>query len=610
MPYIDIQNQDYENTLYLYTIGLRNGRYDIIDTKGIDSKYNNNATSVHSFDKIIDAYNNFINPKPTNTTTESTISDEEKEQKEKENKEKEISKYYYNTYNTYRKFITLDSSLLKVNETAVSHSLLNDNMFNVNYDISTNVYNLFDFKGIALNYYYPVNGRMSTLEDIFAEYFYDYIVAIDLQNDAENRGYYYFDKNLPYHLQFSYSIIPIGEKYKTEDDEESEPETILYDGTTVPTVYDIMLGNLYIVIKSGDMPARKIYFNNEYGPSLFINDDKYNIKYLGLTNTDSYRYILNDNQPARLCDITRFRSWGYSLLFPGDNTNGFLKYSVKPNYILDGEAPNITVTLLLDTFAALITSGTSTRSCINMVIGNDPGTINKKNIFSTDIPIKFYSGQFLFDNGFTMGNVLRPKSIDEQTSFIFAMIPYVVIEGGYSLSSIENKTINLTKNSTTAPIKVPLLGQQCKLNIAETILDKTNKETSKMYYEGTSVDIQITGNFENYNDAVNKTLATITSDKNTTFNDILNYGRALTLNMFDEEVKQQDKDNNIYGLLLHNIPFQDLTLYNMSNILSLDTSFTIKISSIEPGFFTKEEEFLPAYMEYTDDDEIPVFIEI
>lgn len=607
MPYIDIQHQDYENTLYLYTIALQNGRYDKIDNEGLTLGYSNNADATHSFDLYIENYN-----------------------KDKDTNDK-ITKYYYNTYNTYRKFISYDSTLLKLNETDITNKELNKNAYNVNRDSSMNVYNLFDYKGIVLNYFYPINGRMATLEDIFAEYYYDYLVALDQQNEAENRDYYYFDKNLPYQLQFSYTILPIGDTFVNED---GENEYILYDGSTVPTTEDILLGKLYIVIKSGNQEARRIYFNNEYGPSLFLNDDKYNLKYLGLTTDNYYQYILNDNQPFKLCDITRFRSWGWHLTFgikeEVDSSNHFIQLqfpdddstlSISIDY--DGTNNDLEISFRLYTYAMLLTRSDNNIKIHQFVIGNDPGEITKKNIETAD-NIKFcvtdfsivpsFNNEiwnavpdFIFDNKNTMGNVFLPKTEDEQTDFVFCMYPCLLIKsksGGYNYISTSNDNIiTIIPTQSTNAAVIPIKNFSCVLNseaptiyppntIKENDISQYGKPMAK-YKDGTIIQ----------NSQVK------IEDTNTTSIKNILQAQVVSQNAFKLDIPDITLDN-VYGFALTHIPFNDLTDYRMQNIikLSLPTTITIKVANVEPGFFIKDDEYIPAFMEYVDEDEEPIFI--
>lgn len=207
---------------------------------------------------------------------------------------------YYRNYGTYRHSIFTADLLTKLNETNIEEKDIKDTF----YDIDT----LLDIgiKDIQQNYYmfpgrvnsniYATNSNEASLEDIFVAFGYDYIKAL---NDSST-SYKYFDTESE-ETDFKdgqYQIINIGETYIDYDNDEKE-EIIEYDGTYVPTVKELLDGNLYIVIQSGTLKPKKIYFNNNYLPSLFINDDKY------LDHVD--RYIINDNQTIRLCDLQLYQ---------------------------------------------------------------------------------------------------------------------------------------------------------------------------------------------------------------------------------------------------------------------------------------------------------------
>lgn len=290
MPYSDIQHQDFEELLDIYTVKYSNGRYDIINHSNQYESYNNVDYGTHSFNYDKDSSN--------------------------------IKQYFYNYYNTYRRDITADSYNVKINETTLYDyiTILNSNYYNITDTNNFTTNDMFNYKGIAINYNFACNGALASLEDIFAEYGYDYIVAKDQELFNNTGKYYYFSNNVSiYELQFAYKILTTNESYIDEETGESvKPE---YDGTYIPNVEQLLSGQLYIVIKSIDetAPARKIYFNNQYIPSLFINDDKYNERYINTKLTsDNYKYILQDSQPMKLCDINRYRSWGYKIQWLDD----------------------------------------------------------------------------------------------------------------------------------------------------------------------------------------------------------------------------------------------------------------------------------------------------
>lgn len=163
------------------------------------------------------------------------------------------------------------------------------------------------FAGCVLNPVFATNANEASLEDIFVEYGYEYLKALNDSYIAQDdyKGLYFFDNS----SENSYSIMPIGYEYINYDKEqknkeiEDRTETVEYDGTYVPTVQELLSGNLYIVISSGNLDyCRKVYFNNKYMPTLFINDDKLKSK------TD--QYVINDQQPLKLCDIMLYQRLG------------------------------------------------------------------------------------------------------------------------------------------------------------------------------------------------------------------------------------------------------------------------------------------------------------
>lgn len=236
-----------------------------------------------------------------------------------------VNNEFYRNYGTYRHDILSEDRLVKQNETYFDNNELDDYYYDTssfilyknnskNKDIQKDVNaNLFSvFSGCVLNKKYMTNINEASLEDIFAEYGYDYLKAVNnkFRNTEDFDGNYYFDKADPDNniIADSYEIMPIGYEYINIDKERQNPdvedrqETVEYDGTYVPTVQELLSGELYIVIKSGNLPCRKIYFNNKYMPTLFINDDKL------LSKQD--QYIINDQQPLKLCDLTLYQKLG------------------------------------------------------------------------------------------------------------------------------------------------------------------------------------------------------------------------------------------------------------------------------------------------------------
>ena len=228
--------------------------------------------------------------------------------------EHQVNNDFYRNYGTYRHDINAEEYLVKENETYFDNNELNDYYYNYDHfqkykdpNNTNKTYNAMQFAGCVLNPVFATNANEASLEDIFVEYGYEYLKALNDSYIAQDdyKGLYFFDNS----SENSYSIMPIGYEYINYDKEqknkeiEDRTETVEYDGTYVPTVYELLSGNLYIVISSGNLGyCRKIYFNNKYMPTLFINDDKLKSK------TD--QYVINDQQPLKLCDIVLYQRLG------------------------------------------------------------------------------------------------------------------------------------------------------------------------------------------------------------------------------------------------------------------------------------------------------------
>lgn len=228
--------------------------------------------------------------------------------------EHQINNDFYRNYGTYRHDINAEEYIVKENETYFDNNELNDYYYDYGHfqkykdpNNESKTYNAMQFAGCVLNPVFATNANEASLEDIFVEYGYEYLKALNdsyiVQDDY--KGLYFFDNS----SENSYSIMPIGYEYINYDKEqknkeiEDRTETVEYDGTYVPTVQELLSGNLYIVISSGNLNyCRKIYFNNKYMPTLFINDDKLKSK------TD--QYVINDQQPLKLCDIMLYQKLG------------------------------------------------------------------------------------------------------------------------------------------------------------------------------------------------------------------------------------------------------------------------------------------------------------
>ena len=228
--------------------------------------------------------------------------------------EHQVNNDFYRNYGTYRHDINAEEYLVKENETYFDNNELNDYYYDYDHfqkykdpNNTNKTYNAMQFAGCVLNPVFATNANEASLEDIFVEYGYEYLKALNDSYIAQNdyKGLYFFDNS----SENSYSIMPIGYEYINYDKEqknkeiEDRTETVEYDGTYVPTVQELLSGNLYIVISSGNLDyCRKVYFNNKYMPTLFINDDKLKSK------TD--QYVINDQQPLKLCDIMLYQRLG------------------------------------------------------------------------------------------------------------------------------------------------------------------------------------------------------------------------------------------------------------------------------------------------------------
>lgn len=228
--------------------------------------------------------------------------------------EHQVNNDFYRNYGTYRHDINAEEYIVKENETYFDNNELNDYYYDYDYfqkykdpNNTNKKYNAMQFAGCVLNPVFATNANEASLEDIFVEYGYEYLKALNDSYIAQDnyKGLYFFDNS----SENSYSIMPIGYEYINYDKEqrnkeiEDRVETVEYDGTYVPTVQELLSGNLYIVISSGNLGyCRKVYFNNKYMPTLFINDDKLKSK------TD--QYVINDQQPLKLCDIMLYQKLG------------------------------------------------------------------------------------------------------------------------------------------------------------------------------------------------------------------------------------------------------------------------------------------------------------
>ena len=263
----------------------------------------------------------------------------------------------YRSYGTYRHTLSCDSSLIKINETNYKEDYIINNF----YGYGEGVIN-FNYPGIVLNKNYATNGNESSLEDLFCEYGYTYLNAIDMQYKEDNGLNLYFDDDPS--IIGAWEYLPIGSTFREEVLDENNTsiwvtKEVEYDGTYVPTSEEIISGKLYLVIKSGSIEPKKIYLNNKYIPSLFLNDDKFpnndnvNNEIYNITNKTSNEdlYIINGQQPLKLCDITLYERVPCTILwdnyFVFNNIQNFLK-ALKERISIDNDnninSNNITFT--------------------------------------------------------------------------------------------------------------------------------------------------------------------------------------------------------------------------------------------------------------------------
>lgn len=252
----------------------------------------------------------------------------------------------YRSYGTYRHTLSCDSSLIKINETNYKEDYIINNF----YGVDTSFIN-FDYPGIVLNKNYATNGNESSLEDLFCEYGYTYLNATNMQYKEDNGLNLYFDDDPS--IIGAWEYLPIGSTFREEVLDENNTsiwvtKEVEYDGTYVPTSEEIISGKLYLVIRSGSIEPKKIYLNNKYIPSLFLNDDKFpnndnvNNEIYNITNKTSNEdlYIINEQQPLKLCDITLYERVPCTILwdnyFVFNNIQNFLK-ALKERISIDND---------------------------------------------------------------------------------------------------------------------------------------------------------------------------------------------------------------------------------------------------------------------------------
>lgn len=179
----------------------------------------------------------------------------------------QMSNNFYRSFGTYRHDINADSSLVKINETKIKERTVLDYFYELNAvekikndddTESTIIKTNYNFSGIVLNMNYATNSNELSLEDLFAEYGYDYLRAMDSSAIAHNKEPIYFEQTKIINEETIpggyYEILPIGTPWKEKDEWGNDVCTYLeYDGTYCPTIGEILSGKLYIVIRSGEM---------------------------------------------------------------------------------------------------------------------------------------------------------------------------------------------------------------------------------------------------------------------------------------------------------------------------------------------------------------------
>lgn len=663
MPYTDIQNQNYDDILYIFTTSIINGRFDILNTdnKNSEDKYQTQDTGLHSL--FFDFQKNFEK-------------DPEKITKEK---------YFYTSYGTYRRDITGDLDIVKKSETLVNNIDYNNAYYNItNYKYDTTPDNIFDnryalnrlynFKGIALNYSYPCNGHAASLEDIFAEYGYDYIVAQEQQRFQNAEPYYYFQETQSYNTQFTYEILPIGTIYT--DEETGEVITVEYDGTTVPTASQIISGNLYIAIKSGNMPIRRIYFNNQYMPTLFVNDDKYD---LHLTMQDkysetSYQYVLNNNQIMKLCDVTRYKSYGYYLTFTntfliyanndnkqpfggtwilptGDDENNYLytygsngsdqiinSIKIEKNISDKTTLSDFSFGISFRVFAILYTHDIDK---IRWVEGTDYTTDeNKQNellgkSYTYELSLCRIRQEYEIKTEGTLTNIIKSNQLyteyDEKNKYYINDSNYIF--NNKSTSSIsEPRTPIETTDLLVCVVPCIYFDDFILTNIEDHLQpspDSSNKTITLSYSSGSTAEIwltpsSITNNIKNglykFGNNYQNILGYSSIDENDTEIDRVTTSDSiddLSTNItkpsltISKSYQVEGKKSICYGI--SDIHFKELTEYKLSNniieyeLADLNLDITLSGKKLTCGFFTDNTDYDPVFMEEVEYE--PVFLE-
>ena len=100
--------------------------------------------------------------------------------------EHQINNDFYRNYGTYRHDINAEEYIVKENETYFDDNELNDHYYDYDYfqkykdpNNTSKRYNAMQFAGCVLNPVFATNANEASLEDIFVEYGYEYLKALN-----------------------------------------------------------------------------------------------------------------------------------------------------------------------------------------------------------------------------------------------------------------------------------------------------------------------------------------------------------------------------------------------------------------------------------------------
>ena len=100
--------------------------------------------------------------------------------------EHQVNNDFYRNYGTYRHDINAEEYIVKENETYFDNNELNDNYYDYDHfqkykdpNNESKTYNAMQFAGCVLNPVFATNANEASLEDIFVEYGYEYLKALN-----------------------------------------------------------------------------------------------------------------------------------------------------------------------------------------------------------------------------------------------------------------------------------------------------------------------------------------------------------------------------------------------------------------------------------------------